>query len=126
MIPTFTKSFEASADILGNRIVAFSDVAASSKVATAASATAPAVGISDSMGSTTGGMCDVHLAGIYPVKLGGTVTAGAPLMADATGAAIAASATAAATRRVIGFAIEPGVSGDIVDVWLAPSLLDRA
>ena len=47
-------------------------------------------------------------------------------MADAAGKAIAASAAAATTRRVVGFAIQPGVAGDIIDIWLAPSLLDRA
>lgn len=126
MIPTFVRSFEASAAITGNRIVKFSDVAASSKVALAAAATDPAIGVSDSMGAALGEMCDVHMAGLVSVILGGTVTAGAPLMADANGAAIAAVATASTTRRVIGFATQPGVSGDIIDAWLNPSLLDRA
>lgn len=126
MIPTFTRAFEASAAIGGNRIVAFSDVAASSKIALANSATAPSFGVSDTMGAALGDMCDVHMAGLASVVLGGTVTAGAPLMADANGAAIVATAAAASTRRVIGFAIQPGVAGDIIDAWLMPSLLDRA
>ncbi|WP_288994756.1 capsid cement protein [uncultured Gemmobacter sp.] len=126
MIPTFIRAFEASAAIAGRRIVAFSDAAASSKIAQAATATAPALGVSEAMGAEAGGMCDVVLAGMAAVDLGGTVTAGAPLMADAEGKAIAASAAAATTRRVVGFAIQPGVAGDIIDIWLAPSLLDRA
>lgn len=126
MIPTFLRAFEASAAIAGRRIVAFSDTAASSKIAQAATATAPALGVSEAMGAEAGGMCDVVLAGMAAVDLGGTVTAGAPLMADAEGKAIAASAAAATTRRVVGFAIQPGVAGDIIDIWLAPSLLDRA
>lgn len=126
MIPLFIRAFEASAAIAGNRIVMFSDTAASSKIATANSATAPAFGISDSVGAALGEMCDVHLAGLASVVLGGTVTAGAPLMSDANGGAIAATAAAASTRRVIGFATQPGVAGDIIDVWLSQSLLDRA
>lgn len=126
MIPTFIRAFEASAAIAGRRIVVFSDAAASSKIAQAAAATTPALGVSEAMGADAGGMCDVVMAGMAPVELGGTVTAGAPLMADADGKAIAATALAATTRRVIGIALQPGVSGDIIDAWLAPSLLDRA
>ena len=36
-----------------------------------------------------------------------------------------ATAAAMTTRRVIGFALEPGVSGDLIWVNVAPSLLDR-
>lgn len=126
MIPLFIRAFEASAVVAPYRIVAFSDAAASSKIAQAAVATAPAIGVSDAMGAGIGDMCDVHLAGLASVVLGGTVTAGAPLMSDANGAGIAATAAAAQTRRVIGFATQPGVAGDIVDVWLSQSLLDRA
>lgn len=126
MNPGFTKAYEASAAILGCRIVVFSDTAASSKIATAAAATTPTLGISDAMGAPLDGMCDVHRSGLVPVELGGTVTAGAPLMADADGRAITATALAATTRRVIGYADAPGVVGDIIPAWLAPSLLDRA
>lgn len=126
MIPKFIRAFEASAAITGRRIVAFSDVSASSKIAMAASATAPAFGVSDPMGADLAGMCDVVMAGLATVELGATVTAGQPLMADAQGRAIPATAAAASTRRVIGFATEPGVIGDFIDAWLAPSLLDRA
>lgn len=126
MIPHFIRAFEASAAIGGARIVMFSDVSASSKITTANSATAPSFGVSDTVGAAQGEMCDVHLAGLVSVVLGGTVTAGAPLMSDANGAAIAATASAASTRRVIGFATQPGVAGDIIDVWLSQSLLDRA
>jgi hypothetical protein len=126
MIPSFIRAFEAGAVIAGRRIVAFSDVAVSSKIAQAAIATAPAIGVSEAMGAPAGGMCDVIMAGMAHVELGAVVTAGQPLMADANGRAIPAIAAATTTRRVIGFALQPGVSGDIIDVWLAPGLLDRA
>lgn len=126
MTPLLIKSYEASAAIGGNRIVAFSDVAASAKIAVAASAIVPAIGVSDAMGADAGGMCDVVLAGVVPVVAGGVVTAGAPLMSDAAGAAIVATALAATTRRIIGFALQPGVAGDLIHICLSQSLLDRA
>lgn len=126
MTTALIKSYEASAAILGSRIVAFSDVAASSKVAQAAAATAPAIGVSGPLGAAQGEMADVILGGLAQLKLGGTVTAGAPIMSDANGAGIAATATAATTRRVIAFALEPGVNNDVIWVNVVPSLLDRA
>jgi hypothetical protein len=126
MIPHFVKSYEASAAITGFRIVRFSDAAASSKVAMATANTEAAIGVADQMGADLGGQCDIHLAGLASVELGATVQAGQPLMSDASGRAIPAVAAAASTRRVIGFAHGPGVLGDIIDVWLAPCLLDRA
>lgn len=126
MTPTLIKSYEASAAILGRRIVMFSEAAASSRVATANSATAPAVGISGPLGAAVTELCDVILDGVAELTLGGTVNAGAPIMSDATGAGISAGAAAASTRRVVGFALEPGVSGDIIKVRVSPSLLDRA
>ncbi|WP_370269234.1 capsid cement protein [Nioella sp.] len=126
MTTPLIKSYEASAEIAGHRIVVFSDPAASAKVAMAAVATTPAIGVSGPMDAVSGEMCDVVLGGLAQLKLGGTVTAGAPIMSDAAGAGIVAEAAASTTRRVIGFALEPGVSGDLIWVNVAPALLDRA
>lgn len=126
MIQGFIKSYEASANIAGRRIVVFSEVSTTTRIAQAAANTTPAIGVSDAMGAVAGQQCDVHLSGLASVELGATVTAGQPLMSDANGRAVPAVAAAASTRRVIGIAHAPGVSGDIIDVWLAPSLLDRA
>ncbi|NTT88497.1 capsid cement protein [Tabrizicola fusiformis] len=126
MIPAFIKAYEASAIIAPRRIVVFSDTAASDKVAMAAAATTPAIGVSGPMGAALGEQCDTVLIGIASLELGGTVTAGAPIMADANGKGIAAAAASATTRRVIGFAMAPGVSGDFIDVMVQPHLLDRA
>lgn len=126
MIPAFIKSYEASAIVAPRRIVVFSDTAASDKVAMAAAATTPAIGVSGPMGAALGEQCDTVLIGLASLELGGTVTAGAPLMADANGRGVVATAAAATTRRVIGFAMAPGVSGDIIDIMVQPHLLDRA
>lgn len=126
MTPSLIKSYEATAAVAGFRIVAFSEVAASSKVAQAATSTAPAIGVSGPLGAALGEMCDTVLDGQADLDLGGTVTAGAPIMSDASGKGIAAVAAAATTRRVVGFALEPGVAGDRIKVRVSPSLLDRA
>ena len=47
---------------------------------------APALGFGQ--GADAGGMADVHRSGLVSVRLGGTVTAGAPLTSDADGKAI--------------------------------------
>lgn len=126
MIPTFTRAYEASADVTPCRIARFSDVSASQKVANASANTQPLIGVFDKMGGVAGAMVDVHRSGLCSVELGGTVTAGQPLTADAQGRAIAATAAAATQVRIIGFADQPGVVGDIIDAWIEPSLLDRA
>ena len=126
MTPSLIKSYEASALIEPCRIVAFSDVSASSKVAKAAVATAPAIGVSGPLGGALGEMCDVILDGQADLDIAATVTAGAPLMSDASGKGIVAAAATATTNRVIGFALEPGLSGDRIKIRVTPSLLDRA
>ena len=126
MIPTFTRSYLAGAAILGARIVAFSDVAASQKIAQAAASTDPFLGVSDILGAPLDGMCDVHRDGTVSIELGGTVEAGDPLTSDADGKAIKAVAAAGTTIRVVGFADEPGVSGDIIDAFLSPAILHEA
>lgn len=115
-IPTLIRTYPASADIAPRRIVKFSDVSATSKVAQATANTEPLWGISDAMGALSGGSCDVIVDGLAEVQLGGTVTAGAPLTSDANGKAIALAGAAGATRRRIAFAEQPGVDGDIIKV----------
>jgi Uncharacterized conserved protein (DUF2190) len=125
MIQGTIKSYEASATVDPYTIAIFSEVSTTRRVAEATSNTVPAIGVFGAIGGVAGDIVDVHLSGLASVKLGGTVTAGQPLMSDANGNAIAAVAAAATTRRIIGFAHEPGVSGDIIDVWLAPGLLHQ-
>lgn len=124
MNPLMIKSYEAEAAVEGYRVVAFSDAAASSMVSTAAANTDPIIGTADAMGAGVGDMLDVHCGGLGSVKLGGTVTAGAPLTSDANGAAIVATASAGSIVRVFGYANEPGVDGDVISYTWAPALLN--
>lgn len=124
-VPTFIRSYEASADVAGNRIVKFSDTASSSKVAQGAANTDPLMGVSDRMGASAGDMLDVHRAGLAPVQLGGTVAAGDKLTSDADGKAIKAVAADDTTVTIIGTAEQPGVEDDIIDAWLAAGTLTK-
>ena len=127
MIASFTRAYEASADVTPYRIARFSDVAATQKVANASANTQPLIGVFDKMAGvgTSGQMIDVHRSGLCSVELGATVTAGQPLTSDAQGRAIPAVATTATLVRVVGFADQPGVVGDVIDAWIQPGLLDR-
>lgn len=126
MIPSFIRAYEASVDAIPFRFARFSDVALSQKVAPATVNTQPIIGVYDKMGGLAGTMVDVHRKGLCPVELGATVSAGQELTSDAVGRAIPAVAAAGTRVRIGGFADQPGVIGDIIDVWIEPSLLDRA
>jgi hypothetical protein len=65
----------------------------------------------------------VMLSGITRVKLGGSVTRGAKLTSDASALAIAAAPSAGANAQVIGIAMASGVSGDIIPMLIALSVM---
>jgi len=113
VIPTLTRAYEASAALAAFKIAKFSDVSATSKVAPAAANTDPLMGVNTAMAAATGDMADIVQHGIGLVVLGGTVTAGAELTSDASGAAIAAVPTAGVFMSVVGKALSPGVAGDV-------------
>ncbi|MGH1416893.1 MAG: capsid cement protein [Pelagimonas sp.] len=125
MIPTFIKSYEAAADVAGHRIVKFATPATDQMVGTAASETDACIGVSDRLGADTGQMLDVHRGGLVSVQLGGAVQAGDPLTSDASGTAVVATAQAATTVRIVGYADEPGVAGDIIDFFFAPGVIHQ-
>ncbi len=62
----------------------------------------------------------VMLSGISRVKLGGTVTRGGLLTADAAGKAVAIGAVAGTNYNSIGRALASGVADDIIPVLLNP------
>jgi len=119
-IPILIVSYEASADIGAKRIVKFSDAANTAKIAPAAAATDPLLGVSDAMGAVSGGMADIILGGLGEVTLGGTVAAGDKLTSDANGAAVKCVGAAGARREYVASALLPGVAGDII-----PCLVER-
>ena len=119
-IPNFIRAYEAEAAVDPYLIAAFSDVAASSKISPAAASTDPLAGTTGKLGGEAGDMVDLTKGGIGSVTLGGTVTAGAALTSDANAAAVA---TTTAGDRIIGYAEQPGVAGDIIDYFCAPGVI---
>jgi hypothetical protein len=81
------------------------------------------VGASEGIDSAIGEMCDVIVVGVVEVQLGGPVTRGGPVTANATGQAVAAAPAAGVNARIGGFALLSGVSGDVVPVLLAPGVI---
>ncbi|MDZ7894992.1 MAG: hypothetical protein U5M50_08630 [Sphingobium sp.] len=119
-ISGFVRGYEASAVIAAFRIVAFSDAAASSKIAQAAAANGRLVGTTGKVGASAAGqMTDVHRDGLNQVQLGGPVSAGDWLTSDANGKAIA---TTTVGHNVIGRAEQPGVADDVIDYFAAPGV----
>ena len=125
MIPGLTKSYEAAVAVEGHLIAKFAAPGSDSTVTEAAANTDALIGVFAKFGADADSMADVVMSGIYGVKLGGTVQAGQLLSSDANGAGIAAAAVASTTVRTLGIALEPGVSGDIIDVFLSPGVINQ-
>ena len=67
-----------------------------------------------------GQTASIQVSGIARVKLGGTVNANDPITSDANGQGVIANPAAGVNAYVIGYAMESGVAGDLIDVQLAP------
>lgn len=130
------KSFKAEAAIAAYRIV--KPGTADTQVLQAAAATDFLIGVSNEVGAAINERQDIVVIGIADLELGGTVTRGDPITADANGKGVAATrhthtentagaytqnATtgAAAAGRIIGFALVSGVASDIIPVLLHPA-----
>ncbi len=111
-----TKQYVAEAAIAANRIVKFGTT--DEFVVQGAAAGDALIGVVEGVAPALGERCDVVHFGIADLTLGGTVARGAAVTSDATGRGVAA----ASTNRVIGFARQSGVVGDIVEVMLAPGI----
>ena len=107
--PGIYKNFEAEGEIGPYVIVTHGTADYAVKAATGA--TVALVGTTDELGKLSNGRVDVCTGGIPEVALGGTVAAGDPLTSDASGKAVKATA---AGKRILGFALVSGASGDII------------
>lgn len=96
---------------------------ASGGVVAAAAATDALIGTTDSLPKVAGEMADVVTSNLGEVLLGAAVVAGAPLTANASGAAITAAPAAGANVRVIGFAEVAGAAGDVITYYRAPGVM---
>jgi len=114
------KTYSAGAAISGARLVKFG--ASDGVVVQAAAATDAIIGVHGTLDAASGADADVIHLGIAHVRLGGNVTRGALLTADANGKAVAAAPAAGANNRTIGFARQSGVADDIIEAFIVPSI----
>ena len=114
MNPILTKSYTAGAAIAASRFVKHGSYDGAAIQATDASAAL--LGVSEQLAAASGASVDVIKAGLAYLELGGTVTRGAVLIADANGKGVAATVTAGVTQYAGAIAEVSGVAGDIIPV----------
>jgi len=89
----------------------------------AAAATDKLMGVTTEIDSDSGESCDVIRGGIAAVKLAGTVAAGDYITANGSGLGVKCNPSTGTVAQYVGKAEVAGVSGDIIDVWVAPGQL---
>jgi len=102
----------ASGAIGKHRILAATATDDTVSQADAATPTRKLVGVSMNVETASGARLDMHVAGVVPVKYGGTVAFGDPLTSDSTGRAVKATPG----QPVLGTAMENGVVDEIGSV----------
>jgi hypothetical protein len=118
----FAKSYNAAAAIAASTIVKFGSN--DYDVIPAAASTDLLIGVSRSdVAAASGEPVDIIHEGIAHLKLGGTVTRGAKITSDASGYGIAAAPAAGVNAQIIGFALASGVSGDVIPLFIAFSVM---
>lgn len=110
--PLLDKTYTAAAAIEPYRLLKFST--SDTTVTQAAAATDALIGVSGQVGAASGEALDVTLVGVGEVGLGGSVTRGNSLTADADGKAVVASAG----NAIIGKALKSGSAGDVIPILL--------
>jgi hypothetical protein len=112
------ESYVAEAAVAANLIVRYGSADGACTQATAA--TDALIGAADSLDKAANEMVDVAIGEFGEVRLGGTVTRGAWLTANAVGRAIATTTTG---HQVIGRAEQAGVADDVIRYRVAPGQL---
>lgn len=106
------KSFTAQAAVA--RFLILKHGTADGTVVPAAAATDLLIGTADGLDKAIGEKVDMDVRPVAEVKLGGAVTRGQPLTANAAGKAVAAAPGAGANVRIIGYALYSGADGDVI------------
>lgn len=113
----FIKTFDASGAIVAYSIV--KATATDFAVAQATAATDKVLGVTTEIDAADTERVDVVISGTAFVKAGGTIAAGDPITANASGYAVTAAPAAGSNNRIIGFARQSAVSGDVFEVILS-------
>ena len=116
-----TKSYAAEGTIGANLIVKVG--AADWGALVAAAVSDKLIGVSTEVAAVSGERLDVVHEGIADLKLGGTVARGDFLTTDASGQGVTAAPGAGTNNQIVGKALVSGVSGDIIPVLVAPSMM---
>lgn len=115
------KSFLAQAAVAGFLIL--KPGTADATVVPAAAATDLLIGTADSLDKATGEMVDMDVRPVAEVCLGGNVTRGQPITANAAAKGVAAAPAAGSNVRIIGFALKSGVADDVIPYLRAPGVV---
>lgn len=115
------KSLVAQAAVAAYLIVKPGTADMTAVVATAA--TDLLLGTADSLDKDSGEMVDLDLRPIAEVKLGGAITRGQPITANAAGKGVVAAPAAGANVRVIGFAAKSGAAEEVIPYFRAPGYM---
>lgn len=96
---------------------------ADASVVPATAATDLLIGTSCSLPKDAGEMVDMDVRPVAEVRLGGNITRGQPITANASSRGVLAAPAAGANVRIIGFALRSGVNGDVIPYLRAPGVV---
>lgn len=119
--PLQFRSLLAQAAIAGYLIIKHGTADNTAALATAA--TDKLIGTNEALAKDVGEMVGYPTAGTGEVCLGGNVTRGDPITADAASKGVTAAPAAGTNVRIIGFALQSGVLNDVIDYQIAPGLM---
>lgn len=122
MNPLLMKSFKASAAI-GAYLIA--RASGDKTVARAGASTDKLVGITRELDTDSGGMADLTLAGAAELILGGNVSFGDRLTADANGKGVVVASVNGTVVNTIAMALADGVANDRIPVLVLPGLQSK-
>lgn len=112
------ESYVGQVAVAANLIVKHGTADGSCTLATAA--TDALIGAADGLDKAIGELVDVASGDFGDVRLGASVTRGAPLTANASSKAISTTTTG---NRIIGFAEQSGAADDVIRYRVAPGVL---
>lgn len=124
MAPLQHRTLLAQAVTAGFLILKHGTVDNSAALATAS--TDLLVGTNDSLAKAVGEDIDYPTCGTGAVKLGGNVTRGQAITADADSKGVYANPAAGVNARIIGYALQSGVLDDVIDYQIAPGMVQGA
>jgi hypothetical protein len=120
--PGLIKNYRAGATVNQYRIVKFG--ANDGEVVQGAAATDLLIGVSCQPGAVSAGQrIDIVRCDMADVEYGGVVTRGKKLTSDADGKAVEAAPAAGDNVHIIGIAEVSGIAGDIVPMYIEPSVM---